>query len=153
MAFHNSGIICKPIIALGKMLQKSKMDDYDHQCHQGSKVFASVATWTEELKFCFNWNWNNFLQRYCSIYRNMVHTYFVLKNLLWEKIVLVIEKTIIKVWPLKNQINSYMAGSLSSVFRGPMLHWLNSDLHSASGRLSLAHLIYFHIQSTKMRKN
>ena len=50
---HNSGIICKPIITLGKMLQKSKMDDYDHQCHQGSKVFASVATWTEELNFFY----------------------------------------------------------------------------------------------------
>ena len=51
---HNSGIICKPIIALGKMLQKSKMDDYDHQCHHSSKVFASVASWTEELNFCLN---------------------------------------------------------------------------------------------------
>ena len=67
------------------------MDDYDHQCHQSSKVFASVATWTEELKFCFNWNWNNFLQRYCSIYRNLVFCFEIVLTYC-EKNFLVIEK-------------------------------------------------------------
>ena len=81
MAFHNwhSSILCKPIIALGKMLQKSKMDDYDHQCHHSSKVFASVPTWTEELKFCSYKTIETEIIFYKGIARFIGTWYFVLK--------------------------------------------------------------------------
>lgn len=36
----------------------------------------------------------------------------------------------------------------SPAINGPMLHWLNSDLHSASVLVERAQAIYFHIQST-----
>jgi hypothetical protein len=88
MAFHNwhSGLLCKPIIALGKMLQKSKMDDYDHQCHQSSKVFASVATWTAELKFRL---YNISIETDIIFYRGIalfIGTYYFVLKFFWPTV-------------------------------------------------------------------
>ena len=57
-----------------------------------------------------------------------------------------------KCWNLKNFLKKLIwcayVFAASPAINGPMLHWLNADLHSASVLVERAQAIYFHIQST-----